>query len=63
MYKLNDEKITKDRVEELLEDLSMFPFNAEDFKLTKEGRKKKYLKTLEADKRIRIAENLVITLD
>ena len=60
VYKLNDKKITKKEVETLLEDLAMFPYIKDDYAITIEKRKEKYIEILKKDKALKIADNLII---
>lgn len=60
MYKLNEKEITKKEVDELIKDLAMFPFDAEDYSLKIKERIKKYNSTLEEKRKLQIAESLTI---
>lgn len=60
MYKLNGEKITAKRADELVEDLAMFPQNKDDLRLSIEERKDKYKKILEKDNKLPIADSLLL---
>ena len=61
MYKLNDKEITKEKVDELIDDLALFPYDAEDYNLSTSERKIKYEEEFKKQKSLIIAENLKIT--
>lgn len=61
-YKLNDDVITKATVDELVNDLSQFPYDAADYSLSIKDRKSKYSKSLKNEKKLQIADDLYITV-
>ena len=61
MYKLNDKEITKKEVDELIDDLAMFPHDADDYNIDISERKNKYSEELKKKKALIIADNLTIT--
>lgn len=63
MYKLNEEKITKARAEELITDLAMFPLDSADLELSSEDRVKKYTTILNDSKKLKLSDTLILSID
>jgi len=61
MYKLNSEEISEARMLELIDDLSMFPYDPSDVGITIDERKQKYLSELESRGDLKISDALMIS--
>ena len=63
VYKLNDKEITKEKAENIIEDLATFPYNKDDYAISKEKRIENYRKALKKIKTLKVSCDLTLSIN